>query len=128
MIRPFQIEDSCSICDMLMAEGLTQDQMAFMEHETWVYEDDGVKGFYTFKIDHDIFPHLQHFCIARGSRGGSIARALIRHFKKKVKRYKKAIVNSPNSNEFVDMVIRAYFGVDKPYAINETLRFYLVEV
>lgn len=128
MIRPFQIEDSRSLCDMLMAEGLTQNQMAFMEHETWAYEDEGVKGFYTFRIEHDIFPHLQHFCVDRNNRGGNVARALIRHFKDRVKAFRTAIINSPNSNEFVDRVIRRYFGVTAPYATDTEHKFYLVQV
>ena len=128
MIRPFVIEDSRSLCDMLMAEGLKKDQMDFLDNETWVYEDEGIKGFYTFKIEYDIFPHLQHFCIRGDCRGGSVARALIRHFKDRIRVFRKAIINSPVSNEFVDKVIRRYFKIDKPYSVDNEHKFYWVNV
>lgn len=128
MIRPFQIEDGLSICNMLTAEGLSKNQMSFLDNETWVYEDEGIRGFYTFKMEYDIFPHLQHFCVDRNNRGGNIARALIKHFKDRVKVFNKAIVNSPVNNGFVDRVIRRYFGVATPYATDTEHKFYLVQI
>lgn len=125
MIRTFKPEDSRSICDMLMAEGITQDQMAFLDNETWVYDDGSIKGFYTVKME-GVFPHLQHFCIDRNSRGGQVARALIAHFKETFKMFNKKIINSPVNNDFVDKVIRRYFKVGEPYSVDKEHRFYLV--
>lgn len=127
MVRPFRIEDSKALCDMLMAEGLDKDQMAFLEGETWVYEDETVRAFYTFKIEHE-FPHLQHFCVDRNNRGGNVARGLISHFKKRIKLFRRAIINSPANNDFVDRIIRRYFGVTKPYATDTEHKFYFVEI
>lgn len=127
-VRNFRQDDTPFLFGLLTVEGLTPDQMDFEDNETWVYDDGEIRGFYTFRIEHDIFPHLQHFCIDRDSRGGNVARALIRHFKDRVKAFRTAIINSPNNNEFVDRVIRRYFGVTAPYATDTEHKFYLVQV
>lgn len=128
MIRPFQIEDSKSICDMLMAEGIAEYQMDFVNNETWVYDDGEIRGFYTFKMEHEVFPHLQHFCVVRKSRGGNVARGLIAHFKNKVNMFHKVIINSPIHNGLTDRIVRRYFKVSTPYATDTEHKFYLVQI
>lgn len=128
MVRPFKIGDSADLSALLKAEGLSKDQMDFFDNETWVYEDEGIRGFYTFKMEHDIFPHLQHFCVDRNNRGGNVARGLIAHFKDRVKAFHQAIINSPIDNHFVDKLIRRYFGVTAPYATDAEHKFYLVQI
>jgi len=126
MIRPFDIEDIDALYDMLEVEGLKKEDMGFLEHKTFVYDDGEMKGFYTYRIDYAIFPYLIHFCVRRDSRRTDVARALIRHFRHKMKDsgYRKIILHSMPLTE---KIIKWYFKQEEPYGNTDNKDFYLVE-
>lgn len=125
MIRPYHIDDTQTLHNMLSVEGIEDSEMGFDKADTFVYDDNGVKGFYTYKIEHYGFPHLVHFCVERKSRGGSIARALISDFKKRMKGqgYVKSIVHA--KSESIEKLLTKYTRTE-PYAESNGLKFYLI--
>lgn len=127
MVRPYETDDGKSLGEMLLAEGIKPDEMGFVDNETYVYEDDGIKGFYTYKIEHEVFPHLKHFCVTRDSRNGKIARELIKDFRQRLKAqgYRKAIVHA--KDESLEKIIGWFFRV-KPYREENGHKFFIAEV
>ena len=132
IIRPYTVDDGKFLGEMLLAEGLEPDEMEYVTGETFVVEDyDGkVIGFYTYKMQ-GVFPHLQHYCVDRSKRDGTldIARILIRDFRRRIKElgYPKAIINSPKCKRKISRLIRWYFKAES-YGADDGHKFYLVEV
>ena len=132
IIRPYTADDGKFLGEMLLAEGLEPEEMEFATKETYVAEDNGkIVGFYSYKIEHDIFPHLQHYCVNQDSRDGTldIARILIRDFRRRIKSlgYQKAIINSPKCKRKISRLIQWYFKIN-PYSADDEHKFFYVEV
>ncbi len=131
VIRRYEHKDSKQLSEMLREEGLKPDEMDFSTNLSFVLIEEGeVKGFYTYKIEHGCFPHLQHFCVKKSSRNSpTVARKLIRDFRSRVKRdgYGKAIINSPSCSDKISKIIEWYFKA-KPYGTGKSHKFYLVTV
>lgn len=128
-IRPYIFDDGKHLGGMLLEEGLMPERMCFVKYKTFVYDDGEVKGFYTYKIAHDIFPHMIHFCVGREHRTLTVARALIRDFRQRMRAdcFPKAIIHNSLHKDYLDKIIRWYFKTE-PYSENKTHRYFLVEV
>lgn len=128
MIRLYKDTDKDILVRMLKDEGLKEEDIKFQKHKTYIYEDGKVKGFFTFRYEHDM-PHLIHFCLDKKCRDFSTAVALTREFVRQIKRenYKEAIVHAPHNKAYLNTLIRYFFRV-KPYKVDDDYSFYLVEV
>lgn len=127
MIRPYREDDSEILENMLAIEGVDPFEMGFDSNETWVYDDEGIKGFYTWEVEHDIFPHLKHLCVKRDSRQGQISRALIKDFRQRMKDkgYKFAFIHA--RTEQMAKVFEWYFKT-KQHSESNGYHFFFVEV
>lgn len=125
-IRPYHVDDGKFLGDMLLTEGLKPDEMGFATGNTYVYDDNGiVKGFYTYRIDHDVFPHITHFCVGRKYRGiGRIAYRLIKDLTKRIG-FGKIIIHAKNKE--IAKLVEHYFDT-KPYGEDRECKFYLAKV
>jgi hypothetical protein len=131
IIRPYTADDGRFLGEMLLAEGLEPDEMDFTSNETFVcISRNAVVGFYTYKMEKS-FPHLQHYCVSREARNGTldVARVLIRDFRRRIKGlgYLKAIVNSPKHKRKISRLIRWYFKAE-PYGTDDGHKFFLVNI
>lgn len=131
IIRPYTADDGKFLGEMLLAEGLEPEEMEFATKETHVcVSRNKVVGFYTYKME-GFFPHLQHYCVAKESRDGTldIARVLIKDFRRRIKGlgYPKAIINSPKCKRKISRLIQWYFKAE-PYGADDGHKFFLVEI
>lgn len=131
MIRPYTHSDLEQLKDMLLAEGLAYDDMGFTTGNTYVYDDGVVKGFYTYNMKHDIFPHLQHFCVDKENRDApmTVGLALGRDFKKRMSDmgYNKSIIAIPNNKGSLNKIMRWFFK-PKEYSQDNEFKFYLAKM
>jgi hypothetical protein len=132
IIRPYIPSDFSILGDMLMDEGLEVDDMEYADQKTFVcVSRNEPVGFYTYKVDHDIFPHLQHFCVGRVARNGTldIARALIKDFCDRIRKtgYHQVFINSPKCKRRISRLIQYYFKAS-PHSSDNEHKFYLVTV
>jgi hypothetical protein len=116
------------LVEMLRAEGLDDKDMDFHRSATWVVDEDGVKGFFSLRMEHNM-PYLVHFCVKRADRCHALARRLVMAFKNVVKSlgYGKAIINTPTENDFLNRLVSRYFKA-RPYSTDGVVKFYLAEV
>jgi len=115
--------------ELLLAEGVPEDEIAVDEYPTYTIEEDGeVVAFYTIKMEHGL-PSLQHFVVKDTNRNHSVARRLVRSFREKVKEhgYGQAIIHCDHDKKRLAKLIEAYFKT-KPYADAHSKWWYLVEV
>ena len=125
MIRPYQTPDYTALEEMLRIEGYSKKDMGFDKHQTLICEDGGIRGFYTFRFEHDR-PYLVHFCVRQDSRDSRIARTLMKSFKD-IFRGRKVLLNVPMHRYDIQTIVEWYFKT-KPYAEKEGHRFYEVEI
>jgi hypothetical protein len=102
--------------------------MAFESSETWVHDEDGIKGFLSLREEHGV-PYLVHFCVSRESRKHSLARHIVGFFKRLLRSRGecKAIVNAREQDLRLNSLISAYFKA-QPYARYDGHNFYLIGV
>ena len=132
IIRPYIADDGKFLGEMLLAEGLESNEMSYVKGETFVAEENRkIVGFYTYKIEHDIFPHLQHYCVSQDNRDGTldIARVLIRDFRRRMKSlgYQKVFINSPKCKRKISRLIQWYFKAN-PHSADNEHKFFLVNI
>jgi len=126
MIRHYTADDGRVLGTMLAAEGYKPEDMGFASHETWVYDDSEIKGFFTYRFEHS-YPFIIHFCVDRSQRGSWVAKNLVDRFMHEVRDYKEALINVPLIRTDIQRIVEGYFKTT-PYAIKDGYAFYKVEV
>lgn len=129
MIRPYKItKDSLALMRILEAEGVKREAHRYIEYPTYVYDDGGIQGFFTFRMEQG-FPALIHFCTDREHRSPALARKLIKAFVEKVKEgnFVGAIIHVKQGKGYLDKFVQYYFK-KKPYATKDGFNFYFVKV
>ena len=126
MIRPYTADDGRYLGAMLATEGYKPDEMGFASHETWVYDDGEIKGFFTYRFSHGL-PYIVHFCVNRSHRGMWVGKNLINKFMHEVRDYDEALINVPLIRTDIQRIVEGYFKTT-PYAIKDGYAFYKVEV
>lgn len=126
MIRLYLVDDGKILGEMLLEEGIEPDDMGFAKHETYIYDDGEIKGFYTMRFEHGL-PYIIHFCVGKKWRDTRIVRAMIRDFAERFRRYGTAILNVPEKRDDIQKIVEWFFKA-KPYACKEGHLFYKVEV
>lgn len=128
MVRCCEDKDMAELISMLKAEGLKDDEMDLNKTATFVVDEDGVKGFFSIRMEQNM-PYLVHLCVKRESRTPAMLWKLSRYFKNVVRSfgYQKAIINTPKGDNYLSRLVSRYFHV-RPYAADNAVQFYLVEV
>lgn len=128
MIRLVDKKDFGEIRDMLAVEGYTDDEMDFINCLTVVDDDNGVRGFYSVRMEKGL-PYLVHFCTKRGRRAYALAVGLVRAFKRTVKSFGfgRAVIGVPTGNEYLKRLASRYFRT-VPYSADAETEYFYVEV
>lgn len=128
MLRIADQKDFIFLHDLLREHSMRDDDMAFNNCATWIIDENKIKGFLSLRMEHAI-PYLVHLCIKYEERTPELFWRLATYFKNIVKSlgYNKAIINTPKDNLYLIRLVSRYFNV-RPYAEDNQLKFYLVEV
>ena len=128
MFRQSLQTDKPELTALLSAEGVDNSEMGFERAETWVYDENGIKGFFSLRKEFKR-PYLIHFCVDRRFRTHLVARRLIGFLKNllRMRGDSEAIINAPADKERLNLLISAYFKA-RPYAKNDGHNFYLIGV
>jgi hypothetical protein len=131
MIRWASERDYPSCSDMLVTEGIPEEQHRYEQWPSWVYEDEkGIAGLITINIVNGR-PSLQHLCIQRSRRHGGIriVRDLLRWFKQKCAESgnSHAYAHADKDKPHIKRAIEYYFKV-KPYYDSEKRYWYFLTI
>lgn len=126
MLRPYTADDGRLLGTMLAMEGYSPEDFGFNAHETWVYDDGEVKGFFTWRLEHN-YPYIVHFCVDNSHRGSWVAKNMIDKFMDLVRDYKEVLINVPLKRTDIQRIVEGYFKTT-PYAVKDGYAFYSVEV
>ena len=118
MMRKYQDSDYDTLKDMLLAEGLKEEEMSFDTDITYIVDN----SFFTLRTEHG-FLSLVHFCVDQKHRSQKSARELLKGIKEVV--VGKLIIHS--KKEYLNKCIEYYYKT-KPYEVKDGYSFYLVEV
>lgn len=123
-----EMKDEDAISGMMKDEGYAIKDMDIKRSATWVIDENKVKGFFSFRLEHDL-PYLVHLCVKKEYRSPSFIWKMAMYFKEIVKLYgyNKALMNTPKGDNYLSQLVSRYFKV-RPYAANNEVQFYLVEV
>ncbi len=129
MIRRYKTTDIEILKEMLLAEGLKEDDMVYgdKDKDTFVIEDNGiVKAFFTIKCEHG-FPSLQHFSSVRKYRTPALARKLVKAVEFVIKKnmFKKMIIHA--KDEIIKKFIEYYWKTG-PYCYKDNRYWYLIDI
>lgn len=128
MLRLCLQDDYKDLAEMLSVEGIKENEMAFKDCATWVVDENGVKGFFSMRMEENL-PYLVHLCVKRQDRSPTILWRMARYFRNVIRSlgYKKALINTPKGENNLSRLVSRYFHV-RPYAADSVVQFYLVEV
>ncbi len=118
MIRKYEGSDYDTLKEMLLAEGLKEEEMSFDTDTTYIVDN----SFFTLRWEHG-FMSLVHFCVDHKHRSQKSARDLLKGIKEVV--VGKLIIHS--KKEYLNKCIEYYYKT-KPYKVEDGCNFYLVEV
>jgi hypothetical protein len=117
-MRQYKDSDYEWLKDMLLKEGIKEEEMGFDKHLTFIVG----KSFFTLKSDKG-FLHLVHFCVDRKYRSVETMRTLLKAINEVV--VGKLIIHS--NKEYLNKVIEYYYK-EKPYESENGINFYLVKM
>lgn len=122
------MKDEATIIGMMEDEGYDIKDMDIKRSATWVVEENTVKGFFSFRLEHNL-PYLVHLCVKKESRSPAFLWKMARYFKEIVRGYgyNKALMNTPKDDIYLSRLVSRYFKT-RPYGEDEKVKFYLVEV
>ena len=80
IIRPYRKEDEEFCKELLITEGIPEEEQIFKTNLTWIMEDGIPIGFFT--LVQGEFMQLQHFGVRRGKRSIERARMMVKTIKK----------------------------------------------
>jgi N-acetylglutamate synthase-like GNAT family acetyltransferase len=125
-LRNMKAEDIPELTEMLKQEGTKLEKEEMMPVNTYVWDEDGIKGFFHFRFEQNI-PSLRHLVIKKEFRNIKNAAMIIDEWKKVIKglgfNHSIVLTNKPYLQKLVEFKLKG-----KPYSSKDYVTAYCVEV
>jgi hypothetical protein len=116
MFRQLEAKDLKELEELILLEGVKLEKEEMMPINTYIWDEDGIKGFFFFKFEQNI-PSVRHLLIKKEFRNIKNAAMIIQELKKVVKSLGFKYFLATTNKEYLSKLIE-YKMKKKPYSKN----------